>query len=56
MHLYLLLNQSCQGEVVKEISELLPDVCIAVLAKAFVVEAIPGEELIGNNRQNETYT
>ena len=36
----LIVNEGGQGQVVKQIGEIFPDVCIAVLAQAFVIEAI----------------
>ena len=37
----LLLNDRSKREVVEELCELLPNLSIAVLAQAFVIEAIP---------------
>ena len=36
----LVFNDSSQGQVVKKLSELLPDVGIAILAQAFVIESV----------------
>lgn len=36
----LVLNQSCKWQVVKEVSEVLPNIGIAVLAKALIIESI----------------
>ena len=36
----LVLDQGCEGKEVEEVGEVLPDVGIAVLAQAFVVEAV----------------
>jgi hypothetical protein len=36
----LIFDQGREGEVVEEIGKILPNVCIAVLAQAFVVEAV----------------
>lgn len=36
----LILNQRREGEVVEEVGEILPNVCIAILAQAFVVKAV----------------
>ena len=37
----LVLDDSSQRQVVKELSELLPDIGVAVLAQALIVKAIP---------------
>ena len=37
----LVLDDSSQRQVVKELCELLPDIGVAVLAQALIVEAIP---------------
>ena len=36
----LVFNNSRQGQVVKKLSELLPDLGVAVLAQAFVIESV----------------
>jgi len=36
----LIFDDSGQGQVVKQVSQVLPDVSVAVLAKTLVVEAI----------------
>ena len=36
----LIFDDSCQRQVVKEVSQVFPDVSIAVLAETFIVEAI----------------
>ena len=36
----LVVDQSGEGEIVKEVCEELPHVCVAVLSEAFIVEAI----------------
>jgi hypothetical protein len=36
----LVFNESSEGEVVEEVGEVFPHVCIAVFAKALVVEAV----------------
>jgi hypothetical protein len=36
----LILNDSGQGQVIKQVSKEFPDVCVAVLAHALVVEAV----------------
>lgn len=37
---HLVLNDSCQWQVIEELSELLPDIGIAVLSEAFIVETV----------------
>ena len=37
---YLIFDESGEGEVVEEVGEVSPYVCVAVLAEAFVVETI----------------
>ena len=41
----LVLNNSGEGQVVKQLSELLPDVGVTVLAEAFIVESVPIKQL-----------
>ena len=36
----LIFDDSCQRQVVKEVRQVLPHVGVAVLAKAFVIEAV----------------
>ena len=36
----LVFDDSCQGQVVKKLSELLPDVGVAILPQAFVIEPV----------------
>jgi len=36
----LVLNNSSEGEVVEELSELLPDVSVTILSQTFVIESI----------------
>ena len=36
----LILYHCCEGKVVEQVSEVLPHICIAVLAQALVVEAV----------------
>lgn len=43
----LVVDQGGKGEVVEEIGEVLPDICVAVLAQALVVEAIDLGDLTG---------
>lgn len=43
----LVINESSEGEVVEEVGEVLPDVCVAVLTKALVVEAVNLCDLAG---------
>lgn len=37
---HLVINQSCQRKVVEQVREVLPDVCVAILPQAFVVEPV----------------
>ena len=37
----LILDHSCQGQVIEEFCELFPDVCIAVLSQALIIKSIP---------------
>ena len=37
---YLIFDEGGEGEVVEEVGEVSPYVCVAVLAEAFVVETI----------------
>ena len=41
----LVLNDGCQGQVVEQFSELLPNVSISVLSEALIVETIPERRL-----------
>lgn len=43
----LVLNECSKGKVVEKVGEVLPDIGIAVLAQAFVVEAIDLSDLSG---------
>ena len=43
----LVVDQGGKGEVVEEIGEVLPDICVAVLAQALVVEAVDLGDLTG---------
>jgi hypothetical protein len=36
----LLLNQGSQGKVVKEVSEVLPDVGVSILPEALIIKSI----------------
>ena len=44
---YLAVYQGCQGQVVEQVSEVLPHVGIAILAEALVVEAVDLGDLPG---------
>ena len=44
---YLIFDEGGEGEVVEEVGEVSPYVCIAVLAEAFVVETIHLRDLAG---------
>ena len=37
---YLSFNERRQWQVIKQVSEVLPHICIAILAKTFIVEAV----------------
>ena len=37
----LVLNNSCEWEVVEQLSELFPDIGVSVLTQAFIIESIP---------------
>ena len=37
----LILNNSCEWEVVEQLSELFPDIGVSVLTQAFIIESIP---------------
>lgn len=37
---YLVVNEGSQGKVVEQVGKVFPDVCIAVLAQAFIVESV----------------
>lgn len=43
----LVLNESCEGEVVEEVGEVFPHVGVAVFAQALVVEAVHLGDLAG---------
>ena len=43
--LYLVLNQCCQWKIVKQVCEELPDVGIAILPQALIIEAISAQIL-----------
>ena len=36
----LIIDQSCQWQVVKQVGEILPHICVAILAKTLVVKAV----------------
>lgn len=36
----LIFDDGSQGQVVKQLSELLPDICVAVFTQAFIIETI----------------
>jgi hypothetical protein len=38
---HLALYQACEWQVVEQVCEVLPHVCVAVLAQALIVEAVP---------------
>ena len=42
---YLSINKCCQRKVVKEISEVLPDIGIAIFSETLVIEAIDLSDL-----------
>jgi hypothetical protein len=37
----LIFYKSCERQIIKQIREVLPNVCISILPQAFIVEAIP---------------
>lgn len=41
----LVVDEGGEGEVVEEVGKVLPDVCVAVLAQALVVEAVDLSDL-----------
>jgi len=43
----LVINQGCEGKVVEEVGEVFPDIRVAVLSEALVVEAIDLGNLAG---------
>jgi hypothetical protein len=38
---HLALYQACERQVVEQVCEILPHVCVAVLAQALIVKAVP---------------
>lgn len=45
MRSYLIINQSCERQIIKEIGEEFPNVRIAILPQALVVETIDLSDL-----------
>lgn len=43
----LVVDQGSEGEVVKEVGEILPDISVSVFAKTFVVETVDLGDLTG---------
>lgn len=43
----MVLDESGKGEVVEEVGKVLPDIGVAILAQAFVVEAVDLGDLAG---------
>jgi hypothetical protein len=43
----LVLDESGKGEEVEEVGEVFPDICVAILSEAFVVETIDLGDLAG---------
>lgn len=43
----LVLNEGGQGQKVEEVGEVFPNICVAVLAEAFVVETVDLCDLSG---------
>lgn len=37
---HLVINERSEGQIVKEVREVLPDICVAVLAQTLIVETI----------------
>ena len=47
---HLVLNDSGQGEEVEQLSELLPYVCVSILAQAFIIKTVPKSSIKGKVR------
>ena len=43
----LVVDQSGQGQVVEEVGEVFPDISVAILSEAFVVESVDLGNLAG---------
>jgi len=41
----LVLNYSCEWEVIEEFCELFPNIGVAVLPQAFIIKAIPNHKI-----------
>lgn len=39
-HIDLSVDQGCKGQIVKEVCEIFPHVCVAVFPQALVIEAV----------------
>lgn len=43
----LVVDQGSEGEVVKEVGKILPDISVSIFTEAFVVEAVDLSDLTG---------
>ncbi len=43
----LVVDEGCEGKVVKEIGEVFPHVCITIFAQTFVIETVDLRDLAG---------
>ena len=46
----MVLDNSSQGEEVEQLSELLPYVCVSILAQAFIIKTVPKLSIKGKVR------
>lgn len=42
----LTLNQSCERQIIKKVSEILPDIGISIFLQAFIIKTIPERKLL----------
>ena len=47
---HLVLNDSSQREEVEQLGELLPYVCVSILAQAFIIKTVPKSSIKGKVR------
>ena len=47
---HLILDDSSQREEVEQLSELLPYVCVTILAQAFIIKTVPKSSIKGKVR------
>lgn len=45
---HLVLNESSEGQVIEEVRERLPNICISVFSEALIIKAIPAESKEGD--------